>query len=73
MVARLSEDPPPAPPAHHELRDRCVIRRGQHALFGHHCVHLRETTPLEADISHKYYAPDVGMIKDDEFELMENP
>jgi len=38
-----------------------------------HCVHLRETTPLEADISHKYYAPDVGMIKDDEFELMENP
>ena len=38
-----------------------------------HCVHLRETTPLEADVSHKYYAPDVGMIKDDEFELMENP
>jgi hypothetical protein len=39
----------------------------------HHCVHLRETTPLEPDVSHKYYAPGVGMIKDDEFELTENP
>ncbi len=39
----------------------------------HHCVHLRETTPLEADVSHKYYAPGVGMIKDDEFELAEKP
>jgi len=38
-----------------------------------HCVHLRETTPLEADISHKYYAPGIGMIKDDEFELAEKP
>ena len=39
----------------------------------HHCVHLRETTPLEPDVSHKYYAPGVGMIKDDEFELAEKP
>jgi len=39
----------------------------------HHCLHLRETTPLEADVSHKYYAPGVGMIKDDEFELAEKP
>jgi hypothetical protein len=38
-----------------------------------HCVHLRETTPLESDVSHKYYAPGVGMIKDDEFELVEAP
>jgi Protein of unknown function (DUF2874). len=38
-----------------------------------HCVHLRETTPLESDVSHKYYAPGVGMIKDDEFELAERP
>jgi len=38
-----------------------------------HCVHLRETTPLESDVSHKYYAPGVGMIKDDEFELAEKP
>jgi hypothetical protein len=38
-----------------------------------HCVHLRETTPLESDVSHKYYAPGVGIIKDDEFELAERP
>ncbi len=38
-----------------------------------HCVHLRETTPLERDVSHKYYAPGVGIVKDDEFELAEAP
>jgi hypothetical protein len=38
-----------------------------------HCVYLRETTPLESDVSHKYYAPGIGMIKDDEFELAEKP
>jgi hypothetical protein len=38
-----------------------------------HCVHLQETTPLERDVSHKYYAPGVGIIKDDEFELAERP
>jgi hypothetical protein len=38
-----------------------------------HCVHLRETTPLERDVSHKYYAPGVGIIKDDEFELAKQP
>jgi hypothetical protein len=38
-----------------------------------HCVHLRETTPLERGVSHKYYAPDVGIIKDDEFELTARP
>ena len=38
-----------------------------------HCVHLRETTPLEGDVSHKYYAPGIGRIKDDEFELAEKP
>jgi hypothetical protein len=38
-----------------------------------HCVHLRETTPLERDVSHKYYAPGVGMIKDDDFELAKRP
>ena len=37
------------------------------------CVHLRETTPLERDVSHKYYAPGIGLIKDDEFELAERP
>lgn len=38
-----------------------------------HVVHFKETTPLEADVSHKYYAPGIGMIKDDEFELAEKP
>ena len=38
-----------------------------------HCVHLRETTPLERDVSHKYDAPGIGIIKDDEFELAERP
>ena len=37
------------------------------------CVHLRETTPLERDVSHKSYAPGIGLIKDDEFELAERP
>ena len=38
-----------------------------------HCVHLRETTPLERDVSHKWYAPGVGIVKDDAFELAEKP
>jgi len=38
-----------------------------------HCLHLRETTPLERDVSHKYYAPGIGIVKDDEFELAEKP
>jgi hypothetical protein len=38
-----------------------------------HCVHLRETTPLERGVSHKYYAPGVGIIKDDAFELAKRP
>ena len=38
-----------------------------------HCVHLKETTPLERDVSHKWYAPGVGLVKDDEFELAEMP
>jgi hypothetical protein len=37
------------------------------------CVHLRETTPLEHGVSHKYYAPGIGIIKDDAFELAERP
>ena len=37
------------------------------------CVHLRETTPLESDVSHKYYAPGIGLVKDDKFELAERP
>jgi hypothetical protein len=37
------------------------------------CVHLKETTPLEGDVSHKWYAPGVGIVKDDEFELAQKP
>jgi hypothetical protein len=38
-----------------------------------HCLHLKETTPLDADVSHKWHAPGVGMVKDDEFELVQKP
>jgi hypothetical protein len=37
------------------------------------CLHLKETTPLEGEVSHKWYAPGIGMVKDDEFELAEKP
>ena len=37
------------------------------------CLHLKETTPLESEVSHKWYAPGIGMVKDDEFELAEKP
>jgi hypothetical protein len=38
-----------------------------------HCVHLKETTPLERQVSHKWYAPGVGIVKDDGFELAQKP
>jgi len=38
-----------------------------------HCLHLKETTPLEGDVSHKWHAPGVGLVKDDEFELARRP
>jgi hypothetical protein len=38
-----------------------------------HCVHLKETTPLDGDVSHKWHAPGIGMVKDDEFELAQKP
>ena len=34
------------------------------------CVHLKETTPLESDVSHKWYAPGIGMVKDDSLTLV---
>jgi len=34
------------------------------------CLHVKETTPLEPDVSQKWYAPGVGLIKDDEFVLV---
>lgn len=35
-----------------------------------HCVHIEETTPLEKGVGHKWYAPGVGLIRDDEFVLV---
>ena len=29
-----------------------------------HCVHVRETSPLERGVSHKWYAPGVGLVRD---------
>ena len=34
------------------------------------CVHVKETTPLEKDAGHKWYAPGMGLVKDDEMELV---
>jgi hypothetical protein len=36
-------------------------------------VHFKETTPLESDVSHKWYVPGVGIVKDDDFELARKP
>ena len=35
-----------------------------------HCLHVKETTPLEKDTGHKWYAPNVGLVRDDEFVLV---
>jgi hypothetical protein len=34
------------------------------------CLHVKETTPLEGGTNHKWYAPGVGLIKDDDLELV---
>lgn len=34
------------------------------------CVYVRESTPLENDTSEKWYAPGVGLVKDDEMVLV---
>lgn len=33
------------------------------------CLQVKETTPLEKGVSYKWYAPGVGLVKDDEFVL----
>jgi hypothetical protein len=38
-----------------------------------HCLHTKETTPLEGDVSHKWYAPGIGLIKDGKMMLAEMP
>lgn len=34
------------------------------------CLQVKETTPLEKDVSRKWYAPGVGMLKDGELSLV---
>jgi hypothetical protein len=34
-----------------------------------HCLHAKETTPLEKGVSHKFYARGVGLVKDDDLVL----
>jgi uncharacterized membrane protein YkoI len=36
------------------------------------CLRVKETTPLENDVSEKLYAPGVGLVKDDEFVLVKS-
>ena len=31
-----------------------------------HCVHVRESSPLEGGISDKWYAPGIGLVRDGE-------
>ncbi len=35
-----------------------------------HCVHVVETTPLEGDVGHKWYAKGTGLVKDGNAELV---
>jgi hypothetical protein len=37
------------------------------------CIHVKETSPIERGVSHKWFAPGVGLVKDDEFVLAEAP
>lgn len=38
-----------------------------------HCLSLKETTPLEPGVSHKAFAPGIGLVKDDEFVFSRKP
>lgn len=35
-----------------------------------HCLHIKETSPLERGSSHKWFAPGVGLVRDDDFVLI---
>lgn len=58
--------------------DRCEIVSTDERLVTpagvfEHCVHIKETTPLEKDIGHKWYAPGVGLVKDGDMVLAQPP
>jgi len=56
--------------------DRCEVKetsaKVQTPLLGtfSDCLKIDETTPLEKGVSHKVYAPNVGLIEDDEMMLV---
>jgi len=35
-----------------------------------HCLHVRETSPLEKGVSDKWYAPGFGLIRDEDCALV---
>jgi hypothetical protein len=35
-----------------------------------HCLHVSETTPIERDVGDKWYAPGVGLVRDDDLLLV---
>lgn len=57
-------------------KDRCEIKdtnaKITTPLLGTftNCIKIDETTPIEKGISHKIYAPNVGLIEDDEMTLV---
>jgi len=57
-------------------KDRCEIKDTNAnvttPLLGTftHCIKIDETSPIEKGISHKVYAPNVGLIEDDEMTLV---
>ena len=59
-----------------KARDRCEVKdtnaKVTTPLLGtfNNCVKIDETTPLEKGTSHKIYAPNVGLIHDDEMTLV---
>jgi hypothetical protein len=56
--------------------DRCEVKavdaKVATPLLGtfNNCLKIDETTPLEKGVSHKIYAPGVGLIEDDEMTLV---
>jgi len=57
-------------------KDRCEVKDTKASvttpLLGtfNNCIKIDETTPLEKGTSHKVYAPNVGLIEDDEMMLV---
>lgn len=64
----------------HEVAPGVAMDRGETVNIGatvktpagmfNGCVEAIETTPMDKDIDHKVYAPGVGLVRDDEFELV---